>query len=881
MPRNEESAAARLPLAMRILARMTREGERFSLLGDLEEEWSRLDRDFGRNRGRAWCWGQVGRSLPRYLGTQFNWRIQMFKNDLKIALRNLGKQRGYSFINIFGLAVGIAGCWLIFLFVSREMSYDRQFPDYERIYRVGEEIKSSASTRQFAGISFPFAPAVKAEFPEVEATARIYQTGSRLIEIGERKFYETGLLFADPEIFDVLGLPLIEGDPASALSRPDTAVISERMAGKYFGTTSAVGKTIVFNGKTLVEITGVLKNRSSASHLKGEWMFSLSTLRAYFPAEFDNWRNTMAYTYLKLRPGSDAAGFESRMSRLADRHIGEQLKAGGQEYRYFLQPVADIHLKSNLLYEMEPSGSAGTLSLLSAAALFILLIAGLNFIGLSTARSVRRAREVGLRKVVGATRNQLILQLLGESVLFAVLAALAAAALTFLVLGAFNGLAGTDFTAADLLSPRFLLFGAAIILVIGLGAGIYPALVLSSFRPASTLKGSFKSSRRGIRMRRAVVVGQFFSAALLISGTLIIVRQIRFMKDQDLGFAKERMIVLPVRGSAALAERPEAVKAAFLKHASIRGATASSSVPGRSFSNYNVSLVDQGADRNWAMYHLYFDPDFIPLYGMSLAAGRAFDKTIATDLSPDYKKPPVFLVNEAAVRAFGFGSAAVAIDKRIRTGHGGRVGRIIGVVKDFHFAGLQQPVAPLIMEWMPRSFGYMTLSIASAGLHETMAVIESDWKSLFPGLPLESFFLDADFDRQYQADDRLMNIVRVFTLLGIFVSCLGLFALAAFMAEQRTKEIGIRKVLGASASGLALRFSNHFVRMVLLANLLAAPAAWLVMNRWLQAYAYRAPISAWTFVLAAGASFLVTLATVSYQSVRAAWANPADSLRNE
>jgi len=800
---------------------------------------------------------------------------------LKIAIRNLKKQRGYSFINILGLAVGIAGCWLIFLFVSREMSYDRQFPNHERIYRVAEEIKSSASTRRFAPISFPFAPAVKAEFPEVESATRIFQTGARLIESGEKKFYETGLLFADPEIFEVLGFPLVAGNPAAALARPNTVVISERTARKYFGAEPAVGKTFVFNGSFPIEVTGVLKNLPTASHLKGEWIFSLSTLKAVFNDEFDNWHNTMAYTYLKLRPGTNAADFESRMSGLAIRHVGEKLKAFGQEYRYFLQPVTDIHLKSNLLYEMEPSGSAGVLSLLSAAAAFILLIAGLNFIGLSTARSVRRAREVGLRKVVGATRKQLILQLLGESVFLAILAALTAASLTVLVLQAFNRLAGTDFSPADLLSPRFLLFGTAIILLTGFGAGIYPALVLSSFKPASTLKGSFKSGPRGVRMRQAVVVGQFFTTALLIAGTLMIVRQIRFMKDQDLGFIKEHMVILPVRGNQSLDARSEAIKAAFLKHSSIRGAAASSSVPGRGFSNFNVRLSDQGADRNWAMYHLFIDADFIPLYRISMAAGRAFDKNISTDLTPDYKKPPVFLVNEAAVRAFGFGSAEKALEKRIQTGNGGRIGRIIGVVKDFHFAGLQQQVAPLIMEWMPRSFGFLTLAIDATDVRETMALIESDWKSLFPGLPLESFFLDDNFNRQYEADDRLLNIVRIFTILGVFVSCLGLFALAAFMAEQRTKEIGIRKVLGASTSGLALRFSNNFVRMVLLANLLAMPATWMVMNRWIQTYAYRAPISAWTFVLAAGASVIVTLLTVTYQSVRAAWANPADSLRNE
>jgi putative ABC transport system permease protein len=877
-PRN---AGRRPPLAIRFLARMNRDGERFALLGDLEEEWSVLEREKGRRPAGIWCWGEIGRSLPRYAKNQISWRILMFKNYLKIALRNLQRQRGYSLINILGLAAGIAGCWLIFLFVSREMSYDRHWPASERIYRVAEEIKSSTATRQFAHISFPYAPAVKSEYPEVESVARLCMMGTMLVEKGEKKIYENDILGADPGIFSVLGFPLAEGDPATALANPNTAVLSETMARKYFGTESAMGKTLLMGGRFSIQITGIFKKLPSSTQIKFDGLVSLSTLRAVFDQEFSNWHNTMAITYLKLKPGVDVPDFERRMSGLAARHVGEALKAKGQAYRYFLQPITSIHLHSNLLGELEPSGNATVLSLLSAAAVFILLIAGLNFISLSTASSARRAREVGLRKVVGATRKQLMLQLLGESAFLAGLAALVAASLTVVVLRAFNHLAGTDFTLAALLGPRFLLFGLVIVFLTGFGAGTYPALVLSSFRPAATLKGSFKSGRSGGRMRRVIVVGQFFATALLIAGTLMVVRQIRYMKGQDLGFVKEQMLILPVRGRGALDARAETIKAAFLKYPSIRGAAASASVPGRSLSNFSVRLEDQGANSNWAMNHFFIDADLIPLYRMTMAAGRAFDKNMATDRTTDFEKAPVFIINEAAVRAFGFGSASEAIDKRIRTGFGGRVGKIIGVIRDFHYSGLQQTIAPLVMEWFPRQFGYLTLSVQASGLRETMMQVEKEWNVQFPGLPLESFFLDEDFNRQYQADDRLLAIVRIFTLLGIFVSCLGLFGLSAFLAEQRTKEIGIRKVLGATAAGIALRFSNNFIGLVLLANVLAVPAAWLIMNRWLQSYAYRAPISAWTFVAAAAVSLVVTLLTVAYQSVRAAWANPADSLRSE
>lgn len=806
----------------------------------------------------------------------------MFKNYLKMAFRNLQRQKGYSLINIIGLAVGIAGCWLIFLFVSREMSYDRHWPGHERIYRVAEEIKSSTASRQFAGISFPYAPAVKSEFSEVEAAARIFSAGTRLMEKDEKKFYESGVLFADAEILNIFTFPLVEGDPATALAKPNTAVISEQAARKYFGPESPLGKSIVLDGRAAIQITGVFKQLPASSHLKFEELVSLSTLRTVLNQEFDNWFNTMAYTYIKLKAGTNVPDFERRMSGLAYRHVGDRIKSSGKSYRYFLQPVTSIHLQSNLRFELEPAGSTAVLSILSAAAIFILIIAGLNFVSLSTARSVRRAREIGLRKVIGATRKQLISQLLGESAFLAVLAALTAAALTVAVLQAFNDLAGTDFSLPGLLSPRFLVFSAIIVLLTGLGAGIYPALVLSSFRPAATLKGYFKSGRWGIRMRRWIVVGQFFATALLITGTLVVVQQIQFMKEQNLGFNKEQKIILPfLRGDQALSTRLEDIKSAFLRHSAIRGAAASSSAPGRIPSSFSVGLEDRGANSNWDMTHLFVDQDFIPLYQMTMVAGRAFDINMTADRTTDFDKPPVFIVNEAAVRAFGFTSAAEALGIRIRTGYGTRVGRIIGVVRDFHYTGLQQAITPLVMEWLPRMYNCLTLSVDTANLRETMAIVKNEWNAKFPGLPLESYFLDEDFNRQYEADDRLLAIVRVFTILGIFVSCLGLFGLSAFLAEQRTKEIGIRKVLGATASGIAIRFSNNFAGLVLLANALAMPAAWLIMNRWLQSYAYHASIPAWTFMLATAISLAVTFLTVSCQSIRAAVANPADSLRSE
>jgi putative ABC transport system permease protein len=849
-------------------------------VGDFEERYRAILAQEGRLRAVIDLWTMLLGSLPGFIASHISWRFQMIRNYLKIAYRNMRKQKAFTLITIGGLAAGMICCLLIFMYVARETGYDRHHSDYDRVFRVVEEVKSGASTSTFAAAGFPLAPALKAEYPEVEESARVFRVGTRLFEFGEKKFYETRVSLVDNDLLRILSFPFLEGDPKTALARPNTAVLTRATARKYFGPDPAVGKTIKFNGRTLLEITGVLQNTPATTHLKADWLVSLETIRATF-GEFNNWHSTMAYTYVKLKPRTAADRFERGLIGLADRHVGGELKSLGQSYRFIIQPVADIHLKSKLLFEIEPAGNAGALALLTAAAGLILIIAGLNFIGLSTARSTRRAREIGLRKVVGAQRKQLFTQLLGESALLTSLSTAAAVLGTILLFPVFNRLAGTSFAVSDLFKSGNLLFIAGIWLATGFGAGIYPALVLTSFKPAATLKGSFQTGRFGTGTRKVLIVGQFFLAALLITGTVVIIGQVRFMKNQDLGFSKDQKMILPIRGNPGLANRSEEVKAAFLKLPAVRAAAVSSSVPGHTFSSFSVHLADQAADRNWDMYHLYIDPDFIPLYDIRMAAGRPFRRDMSTDMTRNFDQAPAFLVNEAAVRAFGLASADKAIGQRIQTGYGGRTGTIIGVVRDFHFFGLQQKVGALVMEWLPQDFREITLQIQTAGLSDTVAAVQREWKTQFPGVPYAGFLLDEDFNKQYQADERLWGIARAFTLLGIAISCLGLFGLAAYVAEQRTREIGIRKVLGASTSGLAFRFTGDFVRLVVLANALAAPAAWWIMNRWLRGYAYHIQVTPGVFVLSAILSLGVALLTVSYQSVRAAGTDPAVSLRSE
>jgi putative ABC transport system permease protein len=796
----------------------------------------------------------------------------MIKNYIKIALRNFRRNKVYSLINVAGFAAGMACCLLILVYIRHELSYDRYHKDGERICRIVQDIRTKTANRVFAPISPMVATTLKAEYPQVENAARVLTTSSRLVRREEKLFYEDRFMYADQELLDVLTIPFIRGNPREALTRPQTLVISERTALKYFGHDDPLGKTLEINQQEY-EITGVAADPPANTHLKYDLIASMETLAEW--EEMTNWYSTMFYTYLKLRPGVNVDDFSQQVSRLADKHVGEQLKEWGDTYHYFLQPVSGIHLHSHLRYEAEPPGNPFYVAIFSYVGLFILLIAGLNFMNLSTARSANRAKEVGLRKVVGAQKPQLIGQFLGESLLVTLLSLGLAMAAARLLIPFVNDLTGLSLGFNQLLSPLVLLslLGGAILA--GLAAGIYPAFVLSAFRPTATLKGMFRSVSHGFALRKALVIIQFAISVVLIFGTLVISRQFNFMKNQYLGFEKEQKLILPLRGGISVKENYESVKDLFSNHPSITGATVSSSVPGRGVSNFAISLVGEEDSKNQSMFHLYFDHDFIPLYGIEMVAGRAFQKEMRTDIRG------AFLINEAAVKAFGWSSPEEALGKRLKTGFGGRTNPIIGVTKNFHYRGLQSEVEPLVMEFHPSVFRYLTLSIDLSDLKETLAFVESQWKALFPGYPYESFFLDTDFDQQYKAEEQVGRIFGVFTFLGLSIACLGLLGLASFTAECRTKEIGIRKVLGASSAGIVVMLSKQFTKWVLLSSIFAWPVAYYSMTMWLKNFAYRTRIDIATFLLSGLLVLVIALLTVSAQSIRAAASDPVDSLRYE
>lgn len=863
-----------LPLFPTLILKLFLRGEDFyEFSGDIDEIYQYKCAFESKRRGKIWYWLRVLESIPGFVTDKIYWRSIMFKNYLKIALRNFQRHKGYSFINIAGFAIGMAVCLLILIYVRHELSYDKYHKDGERVYRIAQDIRTPTSNRVFAPISPMVALTLKADYPQVEQAGRALVTSlSRLVRRGDTFFYEDRFMYADPELFDVLTIPFIQGNAQEALTRPSTLVISERIALKYFGRDNPVGKTLEINNDTY-EVTGVVVDPPENTHLKYDLMASMETLSNW--EEMNNWYSTMFYTYLKLKPNVNREEFFQQASHLADKYVGEQLKERGNSYHYFLQPISIIHLHSHIRYEAEPPGNPQYVTIFSFVGLFILLIAGLNFMNLSTARSANRAKEVGMRKVVGAKRFQLVGQFLGESLFVSLISLGFSMVIAKFASPVIKNVTGIALDFSQLLNPAVLISMIVGSILIGISAGIYPALVLSAFRPIATLKGTLIRGSRGFAMRNVLVVVQFSISIVLIVGTLIMARQFNFMKNQNLGFEKEQKIVLPLRGGISIQENYETVKDLFSKHPSISNATVSSTVPGRGVSNFGVSLVGEEDPKNQSMFHMYFDHDFVADYGIEMVAGRAFQKDMSTDIAG------AFLINETAVTAFGWSSPEEALGKRIQTGYGGRVNPIIGVSKNFHYRGLQANVEPLVMEFLPEMFRYVTLSIDISNLKETLAFIEAQWKSMYPNNPFENFFLDTDFEQQYRSDEQVGRIFGIFTVLGLFIACLGLLGLASFTAESRTKEIGIRKVLGASVPGIVTMLTKQFTKWVLLANVIAWPTAYYIMSRWLKNFAYRADINIFIFIVSGLLVLAIALLTVSFQSIRAATINPAESLRYE
>ncbi|MCH8960713.1 MAG: ABC transporter permease [Bacteroidetes bacterium] len=793
----------------------------------------------------------------------------MLKNYFKIAFRNFKKRRGYAFINVAGLAVGMACCLLIALFVRHERSYDRYHEHADRIFRLVEER---------ARVGAPFAPALLNEFPEVEQAVRLHHMfwTTPLLQAGERGFYEDRIFFADSSLFDVFSFRLLRGDPKTALAAPFSMILTEAMAAKYFGDADPMGQVIAYDNTHTYTVTGIVENTPPPSHFRFDFLASFSTL--YVLEEFWGmpltWTNPTATTYLLLSDPDAAEALEARLPDFIVKHRGEAFRNGRT---FHLQPLTDIHLHSNRRGEFGPNGDIAYVYIFSAIALFILFIACFNFINLSTARSMERAREVGMRKVMGSSRGLLIRQFLSESVVMCGFAFVLALGIIVAALPYFSGLAGKEMTFSMVLNPTLVLSVLGLTLLVGLLAGSYPAFVFSGFPAIEVLKGVFHSSAKGGMLRKGLVVFQFTLSIALIASTAVVFDQLAYMRGQDLGFDKEQVLVVDARNlpTDVMQRQHETVKAEFMQHPSIQHASASMSVPGQS--TWLQVIFAEGLDENDSrrVQLIPIDDNYVETLGIEMAAGRDFSPEFMTDQDKGV------LVNEAAVESIGWGTPEDAVGKTINFG-GDQDLRVVGVIKNYHHDSFKETLEPMLFLVYPQAFRYFSVRLDKQNMPESIAHLEQAWKALFPGYAFESFFLDADLDEIYESEQNLSAVVRFATLLAIFIACLGLFGLASFTAEQRTKEIGVRKTLGASVTSIVLLLSKEFTKLVVVAFAVAAPVAYFAMDQWwLQDFAYRIDIS-WPIFLMAGLSALVIAwLTVSYQSVKAALTNPVEALRYE
>lgn len=814
----------------------------------------------------------------------------MLKSYLTIAFRNLFRNKVYSAINILGLAIGMAACFFIFLYVRFELSYDRFHKNADRLYRVPVHVtKYSAATHPAV------APAMKADFPEVVDFARlarpeIFMHTSTMWytnEKGEQKiFNEKNFYIADASFLTIFSFPFIEGNPSTALVAPQTMVISESTAKKYFGTTQALNKTLVIN-QLPIKVTGVFKDVPQNSHLKFDMLISFVTLGEKWG--YEEWGYPEFYNYVLLAPGADPKKVAAKLPAFTQKHMGNRMRELKMNVEFLLQPVTDIHLKSDYVTEAEPNGNERTVYFLSILGVLTLIIAWINYINLSTAKSMERAREVGLRKMAGATRTQVITQFIFESFLVNCIALLISIVFIVLFAPLFDQLTGkkisTGFINSGLWSMwKFWLIAAAIFIIGAIQVGVYPAFLLSAFKPALVLKGKFLRSGKGIQLRRVLVSFQFALSILLIAGTIIVYRQLSFMRNQQLGYNKDQIAVIkaPAIYDSTFAAKANSFKTALQMNPAIFNVAPSTDIPGKNIVAHNfVRKASQDKTKGFNCSLLEIDHDFVPTYQMQLAIGENIPKNPPGNVFQELKAK--VLVNEECVKMLGFSNKEILNQPIVFVSWWGDIKcEVVGVIKNYHQRSLKDPFEPILYYYNSQSnWGYFSVNMHSGNAGKTLDFIKAEYNKLFPGNAFESFFLDDYFNRQYVADERFGDTFAVFTLLAILIACLGLIGLSTFAIKLRTKEIGIRKVLGATIQGIIYLFFSDFIKLVCIAAVIAVPVVLLAAHKWLSNFAFHIKIGWLVFIIAPALLMIIAFITVSIQSARAALANPVKALRSE
>jgi len=804
----------------------------------------------------------------------------MILNYLKIALRNIIRNKAFSFINIAGLTMGMAACLLMLLFIQRELSFENFIGDANRIYRVLTIDKALGTHNQRVGITMPaFGLEVTEKYPEIESATRLSFGGETLLRYEENPpIYAQRFRSADPNFLEFFGIDLIRGDPATALAEPYSVVLTKSLAKQFFGDDEGFGKTLVTgNGNDLL-ITGIMDDMPENTHLQFDALGTLLTQAALArenqpegstdPIWVESWNLVAMPTYAKFRPGAIVEGYDSTFTQfIRDNDVEEN-------FFITLQPLYDVHLKSkDVIFDpVQNKGDIDNVYIFIAIALLTLIIAAVNYVNLSTARSANRAKEVGIRKVIGSMKQQLIIQFIGESILITFISIVLAFPLATIALPWLNNLAGASLEINILNNGVLLIFCLMMIVFVGIMAGLYPAIVLSSFRPVTVLKGSLGSGKKGNILRKALVVFQFSLSIALICLTLIVQNQMHFVNTKDMGYDREQVLIVDIQDRE-MAENIEIYRNELLNHSGFGAAALVGNIPGRTFGRTRIRPEGASDDENWIWSVLSTTPEALPTLGMEIVQGRNFSREMGTDTSG------VVLMNETAVQQLGWENP---LDKRLYFGDDDSVGvQIVGIVKDFHFAGLHQFIEPVVMFFQRNPGGVLIARINSGAVPESMKYAGEKWTEIFPNRPFKYKFMDEEFENLYRRDINTATIINSFSMMAIFIACLGLFGLASHSTAQRTKEIGIRKVVGASAPTIIRILVSDFVKWVLISNIFAFPLAYFAASKWLGNFAYRVDINAVPFIAAALVSLIIAILTVLGKSWHAATSDPVKALRYE
>ena len=803
----------------------------------------------------------------------------MILNYLKQTWRSLVKNKTYSILNIVGLSAGLICFAFIAVWVTDELSYDKFNKNYDRIVRVTGIAKTESGVSESAVSSAPMAKALKDDYAEVENTVRFDMRGE-IVRLKDKQLLEDAILVTDPSFFDVFSFHLTRGDVSTALNEPYSIVLTKTAAKKYFGDADPMGQVLTINMYDSAglgaqyKVTGIMPDAPKNSHFTFNMLASFKTAEVANPdiLTVDGWGDASFYTYLLLKKGVDHKKFSQKISQFYGKYIGERYDVWKSIYFYKLQPLADIHLKSQLEYEIAATGSITNVYIFSTIGFLILLLAGINYMNLATARSVSRVKEVGVRKVVGALRRQLTMQYLMEAVITAFIALIISLLACYLLQPLFFQLTGKNFSPFE--SPFLIIFLTVVTILLGVLSGLYPAFIISGFKPASVLKGSFKSGTKGVFLRRSLLVSQFMITIILVSSIIVINSQMSYIKHKDLGYDKEALLFLRVNGNTEVINGFNAFKNDLASSPLISGITTSNSLLIAGLGSGGSKTVDiNGNPLQVNTSRLRVDADYMKVHGIRLLAGNDFTASAAGDTIRQ------IILNEQAVKRFGWKDPAAAIGKPFEMGN--QKGIVRGVVNDFHFNSLQQAIEPLAIYPIGDRFSRITVKADIKKVDQSISFIEKTWKKHFPSALFDYDFMDEQIGEQYAAEKKFAKIFLYFSVLSLVIACLGLYGLTAYSASQKVKEIGVRKVLGATVNNLAIMLSRDFLKLILVAFIIAVPIAWYMMNNWLTDFAYRTDISWWMFGAAGLLVLMIAIITVSFQVIKAAFANPIQSLRTE